>query len=420
MRKLRVSQNFLQNLQKASSLGGIIQFNHVLCAHLRIEEIGEKIKAAFEGVDVNDNAQVFYAAKILQECYGEIQTRWDKAIAAATRNYNAQKIVERATGVKENAAGEGDVQLMAWDAEETFDSACDDMETISDSDYLKDRSAHPFVFAMDHTPKKLLENVEGIKDRSFLIRRDALYLAVRESGAQEGNYHNLGAETVKQIPASLENPDAIIKTDSPNRFTVLTHINISTGQALISVEIESMKDYEGKNDYYNIIVTMLDYRERYLKQLFKNHSATVKYENEALEQVNPQLYGWLRTINSKTSDNSIRQESENSNPQNEQLQQWDNNAEDTAAEAKGRELAYARLQAENAALHDAVEGLKKIAGRYENTVERLQRSLSLTRAPGVRIEDAQKLARQLLKENCCINVFRRKTFAMKEKTGKTS
>lgn len=35
---------------------------------------------------------------------------------------------------------------------------------------------------------------------------------------------------------------------------------------------------------------------------------------------------------------------------------------------------------------------------YENTIERLERRLSLTKTPSVRISDAQKMARTLLKE----------------------
>lgn len=36
----------------------------------------------------------------------------------AGENYNAQKLVERETETKQNAAPEGDVQLMEWDAKE--------------------------------------------------------------------------------------------------------------------------------------------------------------------------------------------------------------------------------------------------------------------------------------------------------------
>lgn len=87
-----------------------------------MEEIGQKIKEAFAEVDVNDKAGIYHAARFLQEEFAEIQKRWDKAIAAATRNYNAAKTVERAAGAKENAAGEGSVQNMAWG---------DDSETIT-------------------------------------------------------------------------------------------------------------------------------------------------------------------------------------------------------------------------------------------------------------------------------------------------
>ena len=94
--------------------------------------------------------------------------------------------------------------------------------------------------------------------------------------------------------------------------------------------------------------------------------------------------------NQSTATDNIAQTAEEINLQNaEQKQTWDNDADDTAAEAKGREIAYARLEAENAALHDAVEGLKKLTGQYENTIGRLERRLSLTKTPSVRISDAQ-------------------------------
>ena len=72
---------------------------------------------------------------------------------------------------------------------------------------------------------------------------------------------------------------------------------------------------------------MLDNKERYLQQLFRNHSATVKYKNKALEQVNPQLYEWLRTINSKASNDSIIDDAAKSKTENEQKQTWENTVE---------------------------------------------------------------------------------------------
>lgn len=81
------------------------------------------------------------------------------------------------------------------------------------------------------------------------------------------------------------------------------------------------------------------------------------------------------------------------------FQHWDDSSDDTAAEANGRELAYSRLQSENAILGETVKALQKLTSKQDNTIEKLQNKLRLTKTPEVRESDARKLARTLLKEN---------------------
>ena len=198
---------------------------------------------------------------------------------------------------------------------ETLESAAEKLATISDKEYLKAKSETPFVLVMDNTPSVVLntmidDNKNSLaNNRPILIRRDALYLAIRESGVQDGHYHGLGKEVIKKLPEYLEKPDVILKTDSSDkRRLVLSHIETKSGQAIISVEFESMKTFGGKDNFYNVIVTVFDLHENYLNSLFKKHKAEIKYEKEDLEQLNPQLYKWLRTINSKSSEGSIQQD----------------------------------------------------------------------------------------------------------------
>ncbi len=192
---------------------------------------------------------------------------------------------------------------------ETLADAADAMEKITDEEYLKAISEHPFIIVMDHTPEVVLKSMEGepkAADRRVLIRRDALYLAIRKDGVQEGHYHELGAEVLKKLPEYLANPDVILKTDnSSTRRMVLTSIPTKSGQAIISVEFESIKDFEGSYEYFNVIVTVFDLHKNYLKGLFKKRSAEIKYEKEDLVQVNPQLYEWLRIFNTKSSNDNV-------------------------------------------------------------------------------------------------------------------
>jgi len=80
-------------------------------------------------------------------------------------------------------------------------------------------------------------------------------------------------------------------------------------------------------------------------------------------------------------------------------QQWDNRNDDTQYEAEGRDIAYAMIQAENNALKDAVTGLNDLIRKQNTTIGKLQKRLKLTKDPGVRLEDARKLANQLTKKH---------------------
>ncbi len=128
-----VANGCMTMLQNTQAVKQIVREHLTLAERFgeRLHEIGAKLKAAYEGIDVNEDAAIYHAAKLLSESHDEIQARWDKALAAATRNYNAEKTVERITGkparpstkvavkaraeAKENAAPKGDVQFMSFD-----------------------------------------------------------------------------------------------------------------------------------------------------------------------------------------------------------------------------------------------------------------------------------------------------------------
>lgn len=220
--------------------------------------------------------------------------------------------VERMYEIAAEVAAEIEPRVdVQYSSRESLASAAKKLETMSDAEYLKYKSENPFVFIMDHTPKLVLESMADDDgnlphSRKMIIRKDALYLAIREAGIQEGNYHGLGAETLENLPSILEKPDAILQTDgSDRRRLVLTHIESKNGQALVSVEFEAMKDIDGKNDFYNIVVTVFDLHKNYLKRLFQKRSAVIKYEKEDLAQVNPELHTWLRTFNAKSSNDKL-------------------------------------------------------------------------------------------------------------------
>ena len=203
--------------------------------------------------------------------------------------------------------------------ENEYLKAVSELETISDEAYLKARSDDPFILVSEHTPSVILNTFENGKDRQILIRRDALYLALRESGVQEGNYHGLGKETLLNLPKYLEDPDVILSTEKNNkeRRLLLTSIPSKNGQGIISIEFETTKEFKGQNKPFNLIVTMFDLHQNYLKGQFKKFNAQIRYKKENLAQVNPQLLEWLRTFNARSSINSIPENAEKVNTSDE-------------------------------------------------------------------------------------------------------
>ncbi|MBQ8345046.1 MAG: hypothetical protein IJY42_02135, partial [Clostridia bacterium] len=204
---------------------------------------------------------------------------------------------------------------------ETLEAAAQAMETISNEQYLTERSEAPFVLAMDYTPQAVLHSMDGAQDRQVLIRRDALYLAVRENGVQKGHYHNLGANVLQKLPRYLESPDVILSTVNPEtgvesqtRRIVLSHLDGANGQGILSIELESIKDFEGVRNPFHVVITVLDLHQNDLHSLFRKHGAEIKAQKENLAQVNPQLYEWLRSMNARFSDIMIPHSPENVNP----------------------------------------------------------------------------------------------------------
>lgn len=252
---------------------------------------------------------------------------------------------------------------------ESLADAAENMETVSDADYLKQKGRFPFVLVAEHTPQKIVSSIEGGRDRRILMRRDALYLAVRKDGVQDGHYHGLGSDVMKELPKYLADPDVIISTvdretgeESQNRRLILTHTDGANGQGIISVEFETIKTFDDNKEYFNVVVTAFDLHKNYLAQLFKKHGATVKYRKESLAQSNLQLYEWLEIINAKLSDNIIPQNEEDVNSFSEKIYSERTEAPDASDVLKNLfsdDGAYGGYR-------EYVEGLKKYAKMSEN------------------------------------------------------
>ena len=89
-------------------------------------------------------------------------------------------------------------------------------------------------------------------------------------------------------------------------------MRIKSGEALASIEINTVKDIGEGDELYNLIVTFFDYKENYLRNLFVKYDAQIKYKKETLSKDNPKLHKWFGTIKESVSKDSISQTSKKS------------------------------------------------------------------------------------------------------------
>ena len=196
----------------------------------------------------------------------------------------------------------------------SFEENIKNILRMEDSEALKNKEEGNFVKISNNTPQFILEKVKSAKDLQLIIRFDALYLALRRNGALQGHYHNLGPEILNNLVDYLEKPDAIV-VRKDGRLTVVSSFSNNKGKnGIISVELDTVKDINSKNDNYNLVVTVFTSKDNYLKNSLLKYGEHVAYEKEDLSQVNPQLHEWLATINDKSSDNSIAENPEMSTP----------------------------------------------------------------------------------------------------------
>ena len=212
-----------------------------------------------------------------------------------------------------------------------FENEVDNIMTDDDTTAKQKAENRTAVLISENTPDVILNNVPEAENLPIVINYTKLYLAARKNGAIKGNYHKLSTEIVKSLPEIIKNPQAIVQLDN-GRLNLLSQMKGSKGDnGIISVELNSVKDIEGKYKKYNIVVTMFSANDNYVNNLINKDGATAKYIKEDLSQVNPQLYNRLAIINDKPSNdlsipqNNTAVNSNNMQNSEENIQQNDEN-----------------------------------------------------------------------------------------------
>lgn len=83
-----------------------------------------------------------------------------------------------------------------------------------------------------HTPQLYLEL--GLSDRPITVSSSKLERIINSTGKQNGTYHNLGIETVKQLPNAIANPLNILESSTvKDSIVVVTELSDNDGKIII-------------------------------------------------------------------------------------------------------------------------------------------------------------------------------------------
>ena len=172
----------------------------------------------------------------------------------------------------------------------------------------------PYIQISSQTPQILRDS--GADNLPLVIRFDSLYLAERKNGSVNGHYHDLGKTVMTGLYDDIANADIVLETRVMNkdgtpvlnrngeptiRLVAISRIDTKTGQLMASIEINTVKDADTGNNFYNVVVTAFDINPNYVRNQIRDHGARIKKINEAVSQVNPKHLTWLGTINEAAS-----------------------------------------------------------------------------------------------------------------------
>lgn len=192
------------------------------------------------------------------------------------------------------------------------------------------RAEKPFLNVSPTTPQTLIDKA-GASQLPVIMSYEDAYLSSMDKGKQKGNYHNLGADIMAQIPTQMDTPLAIIKQDN-GRIAEVLPVKDKAGKNLyVVVELNAEKGIDGTYRAYNLVISAFGANSNYIQNRINDPNATVIENNlpGAASQVNPQRNTLPGVVNEAAagsvqniySDNNIPQSAANSNTQNENTPQ---------------------------------------------------------------------------------------------------
>lgn len=353
-----------------------------------LEDIYAKIKAAFEEIDFSSDTALFRPVQAVMDEMDAIAERWSDGIAAATENYNALQTV----GMK-NAAPESGVRYQKIGVNEYGEEVYETAKQLQGLSYAEKLAMFKANFYTPGTP-------QYIGQRIRFLTKTGTYFAEIDRFTQRENINKINPGKLNQTDKAKINIGA-----AGDFVTLLENAQVDEENVPKKKQNNSAKKRVTHFDYFLKNVEIDGKRFTVIINIRATESGKYVYEvslrplkrtpEMALHQTKVQRRPREANASHRGSEQSISDAEQNSKGQH---QRWDNTSDDTAEESRGRELAYTRLQSENAILNETVAELRKLTDRQNNTIGKLQDKLRLTKTPEARQSDARRQARAYLSE----------------------
>lgn len=353
-----------------------------------LEDIRAKIKAAFEEIDFSADTSLFRPVRAVMDEMDAIAERWSDGIAAATENYNALQTV----GMK-NAAPESGVRYQKIGVNEYGEEVYETAKQLQGLSYAEKLAMFKANFYTPGTP-------QYIGQRIRFLTKTGTYFAEIDRFTQRENINKINPGKLNQTDKAKINIGA-----AGDFVTLLENAQVDEENVPKKKQNNSAKKRVTHFDYFLKNVEIDGKRFTVIINIRATESGKYVYEvslrplkrtpEMALHQTKVQRRPREANASHRGSEQSISDAEQNSKGQH---QRWDNTSDDTAEESRGRELAYTRLQSENAILNETVAELRKLTDKQNNTIGKLQDKLRLTKTPEARQSDARRQARAYLSE----------------------
>jgi len=348
-----------------------------------IADISEKIKAAFEGVDLKDDIAVYRAAREISDVMDQVQELWDKALLAADASYNA---VEQ-TGMRSasDTSGEmlksvhidkgpsakgGDKRTAAYVLANHIDDI-KDMQTVASltGKEMNDRSKD--------LPTQIEEFFESVGGQ---VEREGLGTVILGEYGVGGVMNHKPLNRAKLV--TLTSVPEVIQ-----RGRIINYDPNWKGRGYPSLIIAAPVDVDGQTIYVAAVIDQRGDYKFYLNECVDSEGNYIRITEDPSDSTKSGVTAQdgVTRGSDRSSDASIADATEKSKSQNldeEQQQKW--GMAETEEEREARRESVANLKAENRILRARAEYWK---GQTQQTRERT-----------VRQQDTDRLANDLLRE----------------------